>query len=163
VRARTNVERNSQRIDKLFIRRGALHVHGYVVHADLTGARRVGETLNAIFTPSVLFADRFSQRGRILIALRARTIIRERRERVRARQTERGAPTCVQNRQCHSNIFSLACVLIRALINACHDAPHLSRATPFLLSPSTLPPPFIPLHPRAQPPSSGDQNSYLRS
>jgi len=130
-RARARVETNTRRrIDKLFIRRGALHVHGYV-HAALTGARRVGETLNAIFTPSALFADRFSQRGRILIALRARTIIRERRKRVRARETERGAPTCVQNKHRHSNIFSLACVLIRALINACHDAPRLSRATPY--------------------------------
>jgi hypothetical protein len=166
VRSRAHVERNTrQRIDKLFIRREALHVHGYV-HAGLTGARRVGETLNAIFTPSALFADRFSRRGRILIALRARTIIRERRKRVRARGTERGAPMCVQNKHRHSNIFSLACVLIRALINARHDASHLSRAIPHRpLSPFAvrLRSPFIPRHPRAQPPSSGDQNSYLRS
>lgn len=33
----------------------------------------------------------------------------------------------MQNRHRHSNIFSLACVLIRMLINVCNDAPHLSR------------------------------------
>lgn len=36
--------------------------------------------------------------------------------------SESTKPTCVQNRQHHSNIFSLAGVLIRALINACYGA-----------------------------------------
>lgn len=44
-------------------------------------------------------------------------------ERMYAKRSEPPVvPTCVQNRRRHSNIFSLACVLIRALINACHDA-----------------------------------------
>lgn len=41
-------------------------------------------------------------------------------------------PACVQNRQHHSNIFSLAGVLIRALINACYDA----LVSPFSTAPS---------------------------
>lgn len=69
----------------------------------------------------------------ILIELRARTIIRSRSKSVLvcAERSKWTSPycesTCVQNRHRHPNIFSLACVLIRAFINACHDAPHLSR------------------------------------
>lgn len=55
-------------------------------------------------------------------------------------------PACVQNRQHHSNIFSLAGVLIRALINACYDA----LVSPF----STAPSPSLSLSSSSSPSSS---------
>lgn len=97
------------------------------------------KTWDVIFTPPTLFADRFFQRARILIDLRARTIIRgQRKEFVCAKRSEPPLRPRACKRHRHSNIFSLACVLIRTLINACHDTPHLSHMPSSSLSLSLI-------------------------
>lgn len=83
-------------------------------------------------------------------------------ERMYAKRSEPPVvPTCVQNRRRHSNIFSLACVLIRALINACHDAPHLSHSC-VLFSLLVLYSPFFPSYYLTCQHQASNQNSYLR-
>lgn len=154
-------------INKLFIRCNAIYI---CTRARLILHGKLRKTWNAIFTPST--QSRWQIFPTCLHIDRPTCSHNNPRpaERVRVRETEQApvAPTCVQNRHRHSNIFSLACVLIRTLINACHDAPHLSRV-------SSYPPPlplslsfshFIPLPSFACSlylPSSSDQNSYLHS